>query len=145
MIFVTHFTAAVNFQFLHNRYIVKRKLHWYSGAVESHQRQRPTTKTKQWYGGAFVHKLPQSQPRSQDLYGGATKIPAKTLETRFCDNGIGFRRFEIRAGDVFFPLSNFRCWTTKVYGNSLTFMWVKWQYEIEIDEIRKKGLRPFTP
>ena len=50
MIFVTHFTAAVNFQFLHNRYIVKRKLHWYSGAVESHQRQRPTTKTKQWWG-----------------------------------------------------------------------------------------------
>ena len=37
------------------------------------------------------------------------------------------------------------CWTTKVYGDSLTvtFMWVKWQYEIEIDEIQKKGL--FTP
>ena len=130
MIFVTHFTAAVNFQFLHNRYIGKRKLHWYSGAVESHQRQRPTTKTKQWWG----LRLPQSQPRSQDLYGGVTKIPAKTLETRFCDNGIGYRRFEIRAGDVFFPLSNFRC----------RIMWVKWQYEIEIDEIRKKGLRQFT-
>ena len=129
MIFVTHFTAAVNFQFLHNRYIGKRKLHWYSGAVESHQRQRPTTKTKQWWG------LRRCQPRSQDLYGGVTKIPAKTLETRFCDNGIGYRRFEIRAGDVFFPLSNFRCW----------IMWVKWQYEIEIDEIRKKGLRLFTP
>ena len=68
-------------------------------------------------GGAFVDKLPQSQPRSQDLYGGVTKIPAKTLETRFCDDGIGYRRFEIRAGDVFFPLSNFRCW----------IMWVKWQ------------------
>ena len=48
MIFVTHFAAAVNFQSLRNRYIVKRKLHWYSGAVESLQRQRPTTKTKQW-------------------------------------------------------------------------------------------------
>ena len=47
MIFVTHFTAVVNFQFLHNPYIVKRKLHWYSEAVESYQRQRPTTKIKQ--------------------------------------------------------------------------------------------------
>ena len=65
MIFVTHFTAVVNFQFLHKRYIVQRKLHWYSEAVESHQRQRPTTKIKQW-------QL-KSQPRSQDLYGGATK------------------------------------------------------------------------
>ena len=48
MIFVTHSTAVVHFQFLHNRYIVKRKLH-----------------------------LPQSQPRSQDLCGGATKIADK--------------------------------------------------------------------
>ena len=57
MIFVTHFTAAVNFQFLHNRYIVKRKLHWYSGAVESHQRQRPTPKTKQWWGLSYINCL----------------------------------------------------------------------------------------
>ena len=45
MIFVTHFTAVANFQFLHNRYIIERKLHWYSEAFEFHQRQRPTTKS----------------------------------------------------------------------------------------------------
>ena len=45
---------------------------------------------------------------------------AKTLETRFCDDAIGYRRFEIRAGDVRFPLS-FCFRTTKVlYGDSLT-------------------------
>ena len=44
MIFVTNFTAVANFQFLHNRYIIEQKLHWYLEAFEFHQRQRPTTK-----------------------------------------------------------------------------------------------------
>ena len=52
---------------------------------------------------------------------------AKTLETRFCDDAIGYRRFEIRAGDVLFAIS-FRFRPTKVsYGDSLTFVRVKRQ------------------
>ena len=39
MIFVTHFTVVANFQFLHKRYIVERKLHWYSEAFEFHENQ----------------------------------------------------------------------------------------------------------
>ena len=67
MIFVTHFTAVASFQFLHNRYIIKRKLHWYSEAFELHQRQRPTTK-------------PTNGKQNAWAFGGATKMADKACK-----------------------------------------------------------------
>ena len=47
MIIVTHFTAVANFQFLQKRYIVERKLHWYSEAFQFHENQ-PMVNTMLW-------------------------------------------------------------------------------------------------
>ena len=43
----------------------------------------------------------------------------------------------IRAGDVFFPLSNFRCWTTKVYGDSLIWHLCGWNGSTKSKSERK--------
>lgn len=85
MIFVTHFTAVANFQFLHNRYIIERKLHWYSEAFEFHQRQRPTTKPNNGKQNAWAFLVPRIFSEGQ-LSAILNHPAAKTLETRFCDD-----------------------------------------------------------
>ena len=85
MIFVTRFTAVANFQFLHNRYIIERKLHWYSEAFEFHQRQRPTMKPINGKQNARAFLVPRIFSEGQ-LSAILNHPTAKTLETRFCDD-----------------------------------------------------------
>ena len=87
-----------------------------------------------WLNGKIgKHPKCLGLPRSQDLFGGAivrhfeSPRPQKPWKRGFVTMKFGYQRFEIRAGDVLFPLS-FRFRTTKVlYGDSLTFVRVKWQ------------------
>ena len=84
-----------------------------------------------WRNGKHPKRL--GLPRSQDLFGGAIVRHFESPRRKDPGNEVlwrwkfGYQRFEIRAGDVLFPLS-FRFRTTKVlYGDSLSFVQVKWQ------------------
>ena len=131
MIFVTHFTAVPNVQFLHNHENctgIRKLLSFISGNVL--QRNPPMVK-KMPGPSSFPGSLrrgDQNGGQGVQLSAILNHPAAKTLETRFCNDAIGYRRFEIRAGDVrglssFFPFSDDQGFIRRCLGIER----VKWQ------------------